>query len=91
MTKPKTPAQVIKDAVKGKKLIMGTRRVLKGAKNASLIEVICASNCPEQIRKDINHYTGISKTEVTDFKGDSSKLGEACGKPFKALVVGIQK
>ncbi len=90
MTKPKTPVQVIKDAVKGKKLLIGTRAVLKGMKNTTVATVICASNCPRETRNDVEHYGDISKTEVMEFKGDSSKLGEACGKPFKALVVGIE-
>ncbi len=90
MTKPKTPAQIIKEAVKGKKLLIGTRAVLKGMKNTSITTVVLASNCPEETRKDVKHYGDMSKAEIMEFRGDSSKLGEACGKPFKALVVGIK-
>jgi len=91
MAKPKTPVQVIKEASKNKKLVLGTKTVLKGLKNTTINQVFCASNFPEQTRKDLNHYAGLSNVKIEEFGGNSSKLGEACGKPFKILIVGIQK
>jgi len=81
----------IKDALKSKKLVIGTRVVMKGLKKGSLETVLFASNCPENIRKDLNHYADISKIKVNEFKGDSLKLGEICGKPFTILMVGVKK
>ena len=87
----KADEKEIKDAVKAKKLVIGSRTVIKGVKGGSLKSVVCASNCPEGTEKDLNHYATLSKIEVKKFTGDSSRLGELCGKPFNVLMVGIQK
>lgn len=81
----------IKDAIKNRKLVIGTRTVIKDIKNSRLESVICASNCPTPRIRDLEHYLKISKIELKRFGEDSTKLGEACGKPFTALVIGIKK
>ena len=81
----------IKDALKAGKLLMGTRSVIKGMKTGKASAVVIASNCPEGIRKDLKHYAGMHKAEMREFKGDSVRLGEVCGKPFNILVLGIRK
>ena len=87
----KTVEKEIKDAIKAKKIVIGTKTVIRGVKGGTVTSVICSSNCPEGMRKDLNHYASLSKTEIKDFGQDSSRLGELCGKPFNVLVVGIGK
>lgn len=81
----------INKAAKGGNLLMGSNSVFRGMKKRDLETVICASNLPEPSRKDMNHYASVSGIEVREFGGDSSKLGETCGKPFNILLVGIKK
>jgi large subunit ribosomal protein L30e len=81
----------IKSAVKSKNLIMGSRTVIKSMKNDNLSTVVYASNCPDEMLKDLNHYSKISGIRFEKFDGNSVQLGEICGKPFKILVVGIKK
>ena len=82
--------KMIKDAYVSGKLSIGTRSVMKGLKSGKMTHVIFASNCPENYKNDVNmHAKG--KTEVLEFNGDSSRLGETCGKPFMVLMVGIKK
>lgn len=81
----------VKDAVKGKKLIMGSRTVLRGVKDKMLELVIYASNCPGNVRKDLDHYSKISGIRMEEFDGNSVQLGEVCGKPFTILMVGVKK
>ena len=87
----KAAEKEIKDAIKAKKLMMGKRTVMRGLKGGTVDSVICASNCPEGMKKDLEHYASVSKITVKGFEGTSAKLGEVCGKPFNVLIVGIRK
>jgi large subunit ribosomal protein L30e len=81
----------IKDAVKNKKLLIGTRETIKNMKSGNLKKVIYSSNLPEDTKRDLNHHVSLSKIELEEFKGDSKKLGETCGKPFAILIMGIRR
>ncbi|MBL7206566.1 MAG: ribosomal L7Ae/L30e/S12e/Gadd45 family protein [Candidatus Aenigmarchaeota archaeon] len=81
----------INDAKKEKTLLIGTRTVKKNIKNGKVGSIIYASNCPENLEMELAHYSKISKIEIEKSKSDSKKLGEACGKPFNVLVIGIGK
>lgn len=81
----------VKGAIKAKKLVMGKRTVMRGLKGGAITSVICASNCPEGMKKDLEHYASVSSITVKGFDGNSVKLGEVCGKPFNVLIVGIRK
>lgn len=80
----------IKEALKEKKLVIGTRVVFKELKRGRIKKIVYASNCPAESMKDLEQY-GKSGAGLGVFKGDSIMLGEACGKPFKALMIGIKK
>ncbi|RLJ05365.1 MAG: 50S ribosomal protein L30e [Candidatus Aenigmatarchaeota archaeon] len=80
----------IKEALKENKLIIGTRRVMKFLKNKKLRMIFYASNCPENVKKDLEYYSKISDTAVKSFEGNSKQLGELCGKPFTILMVGVK-
>lgn len=80
----------IKDAMKKDKIVMGSRTVLKGMKNRMLESVVYASNCPDSLMKDLDHYSKVSGIKVDGFDGNSVELGEFCGKPFSILIIGIR-
>jgi len=81
----------INEYIKAKKLVIGSKIVLKGAKRGDLQKVVRANNCPETINRDLKHYAKLSKLEIEDFNGDSKQLGEMCGKPFNILMIGVKK
>lgn len=81
----------IKAAIKAKKLMIGRRSVIRGLKSGDISSVVYSSNCPDVLRKDLEHYASVSKASVKGFGSDSVKLGEICGKPFNVLVAGIKK
>jgi large subunit ribosomal protein L30e len=83
--------QEIKEAMKEKKILIGSRTVIKGVKRGHLDSVIYASNCPEETRKDLEYYSRGGFLELKEFKGNSVQLGELCGKPFNVLLIGIRK
>ena len=81
----------IKKLVKSGNLIMGTERVLKGLKRGNVSKVMLSSNCPEKVEEDVNHYSGINKTEVEKLDFPNDELGIICKKPFSISVLALIK
>jgi len=81
----------IKKALEEKNLVIGKKTVIKGIKGENINKVFYASNCPKEFIKDLKHYSEAVKLKVEEFKEDSSKLGQTCGKPFPVLIVGVKK
>jgi ribosomal protein L30E len=79
------------DAAKGGKLIIGSRRVFKELRKGKLAMVLHATNCPQDAVNNIKKLSTISNIKIEGFKGNSRVLGEALGKPFNILLVGIRK
>jgi len=72
-------------------MLIGSTAVIRAFKTGKLEEVLCASNCPEHIKRDIAQYAAVGKTTVHETGKNSLQLGELCGKPFTVLIVGIKK
>ncbi len=81
----------IKEATKEKRLLIGSNSVLRSLKRGELQTVICASNLPAARKKELDSHASASGIDVREFGGDSAKLGEACGKPFNILLIGVKK
>ena len=81
----------IKNAIKSGKLLIGCNSVFKGIKKGGLESLIYASNLPEARKSDLGSQAKVAGIETREFGGDSANLGEACGKPFNILIVGIRK
>ncbi len=81
----------IKDAIKEKRLLIGTRGVLRAVRNGKVESVIYAKNAPRGTVEDISHYSGISGFTAQEYPGNSLQLGELCGKPFSILLIAIKK
>jgi large subunit ribosomal protein L30e len=81
----------IKAAITADKVIIGTKEVVKAIKNGAVKKVVVASNMPEDVYKDIEHYNKVSKLDVNKFNGTGKQLGVFCGKPFSISVVAIKK
>ena len=81
----------IKDAMKEKKLVMGSNRIFGGIKQEAIKYVICSSNCSEDALNDLNYYSRNFGIEIKKFAGNSRQLGEICGKPFNIMLLGVKK
>jgi len=81
----------IKNAMKEKRLVIGSKTVIKGIKNKDVTYVICSTNCREDVLNDLNYYNKNFGVEIKKFKGNSRQLGEICGKPFNVMLLGIKK
>ena len=78
----------IKEIIKDKKLILGANQVLSMMKNEKITNVLVASNCPETLNHDIDHYSKIFSIKVSRINEDSKELGVICKKPFSISVIG---
>lgn len=81
----------IKKALETKKIVIGAKSVVSALKHAELAEVIAASNCPPNLKADIEHNAKLSQVPLKAFEGNSTDLGSLCVKPFNIAVVGIKK
>ena len=81
----------IKKLLKEDKLVIGTDKVLKGLKSGIISKVFLATNCPAQLKSDIEHYAGISEVEVVDTGLQNEELGDICKRPFSIAVMGLKK
>lgn len=81
--------KAISTAVKTGKVSFGTNAALQGAKVGKAKMIVLASNCPKDIKEDIEYYCKISGIPVIVYKGASMDLAEVCKKPFivSALTV----
>ena len=78
----------IKEIIKDKKLIIGANQVLSMMKNEKITNVLVASNCPETLNHDIDHYSKIFSIKASRINEDSKELGVICKKPFSISVIG---
>jgi len=76
-------------AVKTGKVLLGANSALKSARLGRARLIIVASNCPKNIRDDIEYYCKLSGIPLLIYRGSSLDLGAVCGKPFmvSALVI----
>ncbi len=81
----------IKEAMKGGKLVIGAKSVMKNIKRKDVKYVICSANCTEGVMNDLNYYSKNFAVEIKKFKGNSRQLGEICGKPFNVMLLGVKK
>ena len=81
----------IKKGLKEGKLILGTKRTVKAIRAGGVSKIFLASNCPEVIAEDIEHYCAITQVPVEKLTVDCDELGSLCKKPFYVSVVGIAK
>lgn len=81
----------LKTGLKEGKLILGTKQTIKSIRAGKVSKVFLASNCPEVIAEDIEHYCAITEVPVEKITIDCAELGSACKKPFYVSVVAIAK
>jgi len=79
----------IKSALAKGAIMIGTRSVAKAVKAGNAKAVILASNAPEDVRKDFEHYSKVSGAAVQTFKGTGKQLGTFLGKPFPVAALAI--
>ncbi len=83
--------KAIASAVKTGKISFGTTAAVQSAKTGKAKMIIIASNCPKDIKEDIEHYSKLSRVPVISYKGASMDLAEVCKKPFIISALTIRE
>lgn len=81
----------LKEALKKNKMIIGTKRTVKALRKEELAQVYLASNCPEVLEEDINHFSSFDSVPVEKLAITCDELGVLCKKPFLVSVVAVLK
>lgn len=94
VTTAATEARMHKDIaelIKKGKTVLGSRSVIRQAKGSNLSAVYMASNCPEEMKKQLAVYAALGNFTIHRLEANSVVLGEICGKPFTTLALGVRK
>ena len=83
--------KAIASAVKTGKVSFGANSALLNAKTGKAKMIVLASNCPKNIKDDIEYYGKISKVPILTYKGASMDLANLCGKLFIISALSIRE
>jgi len=83
--------KAIATAVKTGKVYFGANFAVQSAKTGKAKIIIVASNCPAEIRNDIEYYCKLSGIPLIVYKGSSTDLAMTCGKPFIVSALTIRE
>lgn len=83
--------KAIASVVKTGKLSFGANSVMQNAKTRKAKLIVLASNCPRNIRKDLEYYCKLSNIPLIVYKGSSTDLAALCGKPFIISALSIKE
>lgn len=81
----------LKDALKDNKVVFGSKRTIKYLKLGNVKLIVIASNCPDDVKADLEKYTKLSGIKLESFDGTAKQLGVFCGKPFSIASLAIVK
>jgi len=80
----------LRNAVNEKRVIIGSKQTIKNLKLKNIKLAVLASNCPDNIKKDVDYYSKLTGIKVEKFDGTAKQLGVFCGKPFSIAVLAIK-
>lgn len=81
----------IRKNLKSKKLVIGTKEIIKNLKLGKLEKVFVTSNCPQQVKHDVSYYSSLSGCEFSQLEIPNEELGIVCKKQFAISVAGLMK
>ncbi len=88
---PSDIEQLIVDAVKSGKAMIGAEQTIKELKKGNIAKIVVARNYPEGEKSRIKYYAELAGAEFVEFQEDNRELGVLCQKPFGVSVLGIAK
>lgn len=79
--------KALKDAMKEKKSILGSKQVLGSLKNSKLIVV--SQSAPKKVAEKIIEGAKKEKISTVEFEGSSVALGRLCGLQFRVSTISL--
>ncbi len=83
--------KAIAAAVKTGKVSLGAASAVQNAQTGKAKLIILASNCPKNVRGDVEHYSKLSNVPLVTYNGTSLDLAAVCGKPFSVSALSIRE
>ncbi len=90
MVKKQASADIKKD-LKTRKIIIGTKVVMKNLKLNKLEKIYIALNCNESSEKELEYYSKLLKIPVIKLKQPNDELGVICKKQYSISMLGVLK
>ena len=84
-----TDLKDLKTKIQQGKVVIGIDRVMKELKAGHLSKIMLASNCRQDLKKDLTYYAGLSSVPVVELTLDNEELGVLCKKNFMVSVIGL--
>ena len=82
--------KAITTTAKTGRIQIGANSARKNAQAKKAKMILFASNCPADIKAEIEQYCTLAEIPAYMFKGESTDLGALCGKPFAICVLTIK-
>jgi len=83
--------KAIATAVKTGKVLFGTNLALQNAKTGKAKMIVVSTNCPKNIKEQIEYYGKISKVPIMTYNGTSIDLAAVCNKLFIISALSIRE
>ena len=83
--------KALASACKTGKVSFGANTALQNAKTGKAKMIVLASNCPQDIKTQIEYYGEISKIPIITYKRGSMDLAEVCHKLFIISALSIRE
>jgi large subunit ribosomal protein L30e len=83
--------KAIATAVKTGKVLFGANLALQNAKTGKAKMIVVSTNCPKNIKEQIEYYGKISKVPIMTYKGTSIDLAAVCNKLFIISALSIRE
>ena len=83
--------KAITTAVKTGKVSFGANTAIQAAKNGKAKIIVLASNCPKQIKEQIEYFGEISKIPIIAYNGDAMDMAAICTRLFIISALTIRE
>ncbi len=90
MAKKQSLSDIKKD-LKTRKIVIGTKVVMKNLKLNKLEKIYIASNCDENSKKELEYYSKLLKIPVIILDQPNDELGVICKKQYSISMLGVLK
>jgi len=81
----------LKKLLATKRAVIGTDETLKHLRAGNIETVFLSANCPETVKKDIEHYSKLARTSIEQLDVPNEEIGALCRKPFPISVLSVLK
>jgi ribosomal protein L30E len=89
MTKTDSALEIIRNAQKADKLVIGLETTMNALKNDKLEYVFMANNAPQNMIDDVTHNGTVTETLASQVSINAEDLGVVCKKQFRVTIVGV--